>query len=121
MDWENKESKQQSNMQSNKQSKDVIIENGHTLNRYDRRIVSDVKRMNAEGAVFIALDDLDFSWSKGEANCFLGRWRNGYPLQDIARTLRPDLHPEDALHEAMILALHLYRQKYIIQQPYTIE
>lgn len=98
-----------------------IVTKSRPLTRQDRRLISDVKKMNAGKSVFIVLDDLDFSWNREEANCFMGRWRIGHSLKDIGCHLRPDLHPEDALDEVLMLAIHLYRQKYILQRPYMFE
>ena len=79
-------------------------------NRQMKRMMTDVKKAQAEQPVIIVLDDLDFSWQQEEITLFLGRWRTGQPLEKIAEVLRPDLDPRDALDETTLLAMHLDRK-----------
>lgn len=67
-------------------------------------------KVRPKDELVIALDDLDFSWTKIEVAKAILMWRIGYSLEEMAKQLRPYDGAKDAIDEVALLIMHLTRQ-----------
>jgi len=71
---------------------------------------AEMRKKSPKHRLVIALDDLDFSWTKHEIRKAIMLWNSGYSIQDMAKQLRPYDGMKDAVDEVALLIMHLKRQ-----------
>lgn len=71
----------------------------------------DLKKYRPAEPLYIALDELDFSWYRSEVEQVTECWARGWSVRQIAKRLKRD--PD----EVAVLIMDLARRKKIAQRP----
>ncbi len=73
---------------------------------------------NFKGRIIIALEDLDFSWTKEEVKIAIKEYNAGASFPAMAQKLRPKININDAIDEVALLIMDLTRKNKIKPRGY---
>lgn len=77
----------------------------------DPRTASDYRKLRPQEELYIACDDLDFSWYPAEIEVVTGLWEQGAPLLVISKAIERDMD------DIAVLLISLAREKRITPRP----